>query len=240
MPFPPTPSQTPSNTPTSSITPSITPTQTPSLSACIGTSPTPTPSITATPSITPSTTPCTCVCGASVVNNESFTIAYSYIDCYNNFYSGTIPSSATLTLTCIEPTIYVKYGSIQTSGSSTITYGACITPVTPTPTPTITPTNTITPTHTATPTITPSITPSNEPPPQDFYLANEYNCTTCTISSTNVIVAFAVGTPVTTGNFYNDSLVSGFVYEIISSSAGPASITCILPGQPSCAAACAV
>lgn len=165
MPFPPTPSQTASNTPTPSITASNTPTQTPSGSNCIGTSPTPTPSITATPTITPSSTPCPCVCGASVVNNESFTLAYSYIDCYNNFFSGTIPVSATLVLPCIEGNeIYVKYGSIQTSGSSTITYGSCITPATPTPTPTATSTP-ISPTPTPTNTTTPSNTPTNTATP---------------------------------------------------------------------------
>lgn len=263
MPFPSTPSNTPSNTPTPSITPSNTPTQTPSGSACVGTSPTPTPSITATPSITPTSTPCACVCGASIVNNELFTLSYSYIDCYDNFFSGTIPVSATLVLPCIEGNeIYVKFGSIQTSGSSTITYGSCQNPPTQTPTPTVTSTptatitQTITPTETSTatptatlnasPTPTPTLTstptptPSGEAPLQDFYLADEYNCSTCTVSSANVVVAFAIGTSVTIGNFYNDQALTGFVYQIISSSTGPALTTCILPGQASCAAACAL
>lgn len=223
MPFPPTPSQTASNTPTPSITASNTPTQTPSGSNCIGTSPTPTPSITATPTITPSSTPCPCVCGASVVNNELFTLAYSYIDCYNNFFSGTIPVSGTLVLPCIEGNeIYVKYGSIQTSGSSTITYGSCITPATPTPTPTATSTP-ISPTPTATQTETPSNTPTNTATPTptvtppcpstNYRLFNELNIpldwSALDCAGNGVGGTIAGGQQADTGCVQNGTLVEG-------------------------------
>jgi len=146
MPFPPTPSNTPTNTPTPSVTATVTPTITPSNTQCPDISPTPTTTITATPTITPSPTPCPCVCGAEIINNNDFSIDYSYTTCDELTYSGTIAASATFVLTCVEPTIYVKYGSITTSASATITYGACITFPTPTPTPTVTPTVTPVPT----------------------------------------------------------------------------------------------
>ena len=149
--------------------------------------------------------------------------------------------------------------------TSTPTIGASATPTntptgTPTGTPTNTPTNTTTQTPTNTPTVTNTATPTNTPtntstptntptntpsptptdPKLDYYLANEYECGTCTVSASNVVVGFTTGTSVTIGQFYNDTLVSGFVYEILSVSTGPAYNTCILPGQSTCAAACGV
>lgn len=115
---------------------------------------------------------------------------------------------------------------------------------TPTNTPTVT--NTSTPTNTPTNTSTPTNTPTNTPSPTatdpnlDYYLANEYQCGTCNLTASNVVVGFTTGTSVTIGQFYSDTLVSGFVYEILSVSTGPAYNTCILPGQNSCAAACGV
>lgn len=104
---------------------------------------------------------------------------------------------------------------------------------TPPPSPSPTPSPTITP--------TPTVTPSPTPPSWDYYLADEYNCSTCTVSAANVIVRFPSGTSVTTGFFYNDVLVTGFVYEIISSTSGPSFYTtCTLPGQSTCAAACSL
>jgi hypothetical protein len=100
-----------------------------------------------------------------VINNNEFSITYSYVDCYNVSFSGTIAGSSTLIITCIEPENYIKYGSITTSATATITYGSCITPPTPTPTPTNTPTISVTPTNTATPAETPTNTPTNTSTP---------------------------------------------------------------------------
>jgi hypothetical protein len=129
--------------------------------------------------------------------------------------------------------------------SNTPDSSPCV-PASQTPTPsitaTITPTLTITPSNTATNTPTPTLTPTptTTPQTQDFYLANEYACLDCTLSSSNVVVAFAIGLPVTIGQFYNDELVTGFVYQILSTTTGPATVNCILPGQATCAAACAL
>jgi hypothetical protein len=127
--------------------------------------------------------------------------------------------------------------------------GSCVPcNVTPTPTPTITSTNTPTPSITASNTPTPTITPTNTLTPTptvtpqflDFYLTNEYTCVDCSLSSSNVVVAFPTGTSVTVGQFYNDEFVTGFVYQILSTTTGPATVNCILPGQSTCAAACGV
>lgn len=143
-----------------------------------------------------------------------------------------------------------------------VTLTPTVTP-TSTPTPGVTPTNTVTPsvtttqtqtptstiglsttptpTNTTTPTVTPTNTPTTSPPPSplfDYYLANEYDCGTCTVSASSVIVQFPTGTSVTVGQFYPADPVSTVVYQIISVGSGPVHNTCQLPGQGSCAAAC--
>lgn len=110
----------------------------------------------------------------------------------------------------------------------------------PTPTPTQTPSQTpaITPSPTP-PNVTP--TPSSTPPGvYDAYLANVYSCLDCSVVSTNVLVSFAAGTPVTIGYFYNDDVVSGNVYQIISTTFGAPSTICILPGSSTCNIACSI
>jgi hypothetical protein len=215
--------------------------------------PTPTPSPTSTLTPTP-TTPIDCR-EYSVFNGEAVPVTYEYIDC--------------ITLASIEPTINAGetqyfcavYGSEPFSfGSFVVTeIGSCPSG-TPTPTPTssltatptptntpglppsATPTNTPTVTNTATPTNTSTTTPTptSTNPNLDYYLADEYDCSTCTVSASNVVVGFPTGTSVTVGQFYNDVAVTGFVYQIISSTTGPAYTTCTLPGQGSCAAACSL
>ncbi len=127
--------------------------------------------------------------------------------------------------------------------SSTPDSSPCV-PVSQTPTPSITPTNTVTPsiTPTNTPTVTTTMTPTptSTPPNEEYYLANEFACVDCSQTGSNIVVAFPTGTPVTVGQFYNDEFVTGFVYQILSTTTGPATVNCILPGQSTCAAACGV
>lgn len=134
---------------------------------------------------------------------------------------------------------YVSYPEVCPTTTPTPTNTVTPTPTNtpglpPTPTPTITPTNTITPS------ITPTNTASPLPPTEDLYLAYVYDCFDCSQIYPD-IVAFPIGTPVTIGYFYNDEFVSGVVYEIINTTTtGPASVNCILPGQPTCAQACSL
>lgn len=145
-----------------------------------------------------------------------------------------------------------------------VTLTPTVTP-TITPTPNVTPTNTgtpgVTPTQTETQTQTPTVTIGLSPTPTttttqtptqtntpsetgvvlfDLYLANEYDCGTCTVSASNVIVAFPIGTSVTVGQFYPADPVTTVVYEILSVGSGAIHNNCQLPGQASCAAACAL
>lgn len=133
---------------------------------------------------------------------------------------------------------YISYPEVCPTTTPTPTNTVTPTPTNtpglpPTPTPSVTPTNTITPS------ITPTNTASPIPATEDFYLANVYDCFDCSYLGTEV-VAFPIGTPVTIGLFYNDEFVSGLVCEILSVTTGPQTLNCILPGQPTCAAACGV
>lgn len=84
-------------------------------------------------------------------------------------------------------------------------------------------------------------TTTTTPAPYDYYLADEYSCTACGLERTNVLVAFPAGTSVTIGRFYPDIDVSGFVYEITSSTtSGSPAIIVQLPSSTSCATACSL
>ena len=122
---------------------------------------------------------------------------------------------------------------------------------TPTSTPTVTPTPTNTATPTATPTSTPTPTPTatatSTPTPTptatsyDVYLADQYQCSDCTVSSPGVLVAFPTGQTVNIGSWYpdvNDTLHS---YKILSVDSGPGYILTNIYGSfASCALACGI
>lgn len=83
------------------------------------------------------------------------------------------------------------------------------------PPPTPTPTSTPTPTPTHTPTPTPTIA-------YDLYLADEYSCDGCTITTPDVVVALIAGTSPDYGKFYVPLAIPGFVYLLSSpTSTGP-------------------
>jgi hypothetical protein len=103
-----------------------------------------------------------------------------------------------------------------------------IPPVTPTPTPTIN----LTPTPTPTPT-------STEASLYDSYLANEYDCNTCTISQNNVVVQLAAGSTPNYSNFYAAAFPVGFVYQLISTTSG-SGIPLNGSSQSTCNGACSL
>jgi hypothetical protein len=75
----------------------------------------------------------------------------------------------------------------------------------------------------------------------DYYLADEYNCSGCSITGTNVLVRFPTGTSVIINRFYADIGGTGFVYQITqSTSSGSPSILLTLPSSTSCAGACSL
>jgi hypothetical protein len=78
-------------------------------------------------------------------------------------------------------------------------------------------------------------------PNYDYYLADEYNCSGCNITSTNVLVGFPTGTSVIINRFYADIGVTGFVYQITqSTSPGSPAVLLTLPSTTSCAGACSL
>jgi hypothetical protein len=76
-------------------------------------------------------------------------------------------------------------------------------------------------------------------PNYDYYLADEYNCSGCNITSTNVLVGFPTGTSVIINRFYADIGVTGFVYQITqSTSPGSPAVLLTLPSATTCNGAC--
>jgi hypothetical protein len=76
-------------------------------------------------------------------------------------------------------------------------------------------------------------------PNYDYYLADEYNCSGCNITSTNVLVGFPTGTSVIINRFYADLNGTGFVYQITqSTSSGSTPILLTLPSATTCNGAC--
>ena len=125
--------------------------------------------------------------------------------------------------------------------------------ITPTPTPTIT--QTLTPTNTATPTSTLQTTPTNTPtltqtPTQtpttevlyDYYIADEYQCSTCTLITSGAVVAFPQGQSVTIGRYYPDEANTSHSYVIVGTTlTGPGYLlTNIFGSFTTCAGACGI
>ncbi len=77
----------------------------------------------------------------------------------------------------------------------------------------------------------------------DYYVANEYTCDFpgCTLTQTNVLVAFPVGFSYIGSHYYSDLGHTGFVYKInFSSSIGTAVILDTLGSSATCNLACSV
>lgn len=122
--------------------------------------------------------------------------------------------------------------------------GSCPATTTTTAAPTTTTTTTTT---TAAPTTTTSTTTTTQAPTTttttdayDYYVADEYDCNGCTISTYGVLVGFPVGTSVTVGKFYRRFDDQPFVYEILEGT-GPGSPAVLLktPQYNTCTLACA-
>lgn len=70
-------------------------------------------------------------------------------------------------------------------------------------------------------TTTTSTTTTQLPIGYNSYFANKYQCSTCTLVDTGILVIFPLGQNVVLNNFYPDPLDSTYVYKII----GPTSST---------------
>jgi hypothetical protein len=102
------------------------------------------------------------------------------------------------------------------------------------------PTTTTTTTSSSSTTTT-TTTTAYVPVDYDYYLATEYTCVDCTISQTDVLVAFPAGFSYIGSHYYSDISHSGFVYKISTSTgSGVALILDTLGSSATCSLACSV
>jgi hypothetical protein len=153
-------------------------------------------------------------------------------------------TSTTTTTTTAAPT------TTTTSTTTTTTTVAPTTTTTSTTTttttePTTTTTSTTTTTTTAPPTTTTtSTTTSTTTTPDNFYLAERYQCASpgpgCTgpVSGSNVTVVLSNGAASTLNYFHNPVTPDGYVYKLISTTTGPASVILKTQGYAACNDAC--
>ena len=145
------------------------------------------------------------------ITGEGSTITYYTSSCSTNTNCGGTPPPTTTT----------------TSTTSTTT-------TTTTAAPTTTTTTSTTTTTTAAPTTTTTTTN-----PYDYYLADEYDCDTCTLQNTGVLVGFATGTSVTTNKFYKRFDSQPYVYQIVTATdPGSPAVLLVTPQYNTCGQAC--
>jgi len=183
-------------------------------------------------------------------------------------YSGpsTTTTSTTTTTTTAVPTTSTTTTTttaVPTTSTTTTTTTAVPTTSTTTTTTTAVPTTSTTTTSTTTstttgpPTTTTSTTTSTTTAPTtttttsttsttttvvyDHYIADKYQCSTCTIVSSGLIVAFPVGQTVTINRFYPDAADLNHVYQITGTNpTGPGYVLDTSSGNyATCGDACA-
>lgn len=84
--------------------------------------------------------------------------------------------------------------------------------------------NTTTTTTSTSTSSTTTTTTTLAPGEYDYYLADQYNCGSCDLLITNIVVAVPMGESVVIDNFYQSSPISGNVYKIKSLTTGSTSI----------------
>ena len=231
----PTPTPTPTNTPTPTPTATSTPTPTPT------STPTPTPTLGCTvPSV------CMTITVTGATQPEGPFASMNYNDCNGNLI-GDIYTINGVYHRCVqyvdglpqifsytgieEPTILAGYGCNGT-GTPCPTSGYDPLPtVTPTPTPTSTPTPTPGPTDTPTPTPTPTVD-------YDYYLAEEYDCSDCSLVVPETTVAFPAGTSVTIGKYYGRFDSEPYSYRITDVTTPSIAAILKTPQYNTCGQAC--
>ena len=160
----------------------------------------------------------------------------------------TTTTSTTSTSTTAVPTTTTSTTSTTTTDVPTTS--TTTTTTTPVPT-TTTSTTTSTTTDVATTTSTTSTTTTDVPTTTstttstttaiiyDYYLADEYDCSTCILSNSNVPVAFPTGTGYIGTYYYQALAPNGYVYKITNTtSAGVSLILSTFGAGTSCATVC--
>ena len=151
----------------------------------------------------------------------------------------TTTTSTTSTTTTAAPTTTTSTTSTTTLAPTTTTTTTTIAPTTTTTTSTTTSTTTEPPTTTTTTTSTTSTTTTVV---YDYYIADKYECATCTLVTSGLTVSFPTGQTVNNGKFYPDASDTNYVYLIVNATGtGPGYILTNIYGSfTTCAAACAL
>jgi hypothetical protein len=135
----------------------------------------------------------------------------------------TTTTSTTTTTTTAPPT--------TTTTSTTTT--------TTTPPPTTTTTSTTTTTTTPPPTTTTSTTTTTTTDPYDYYIADEIDCSNCSVVAADQRVSFPTGTSVTLNRYYRYvGFENDFTYYVKSATTAGGAVLLELPSYTNCNAAC--
>ena len=124
--------------------------------------------------------------------------------------------------------------STSTTSTTTSTSTTSTTTAAPTTTTTSTSTTTVAPTTTTTSTSTTTASPYN------YYLANRYDCTNCSLSATNIVVKFDVPFNPNPLEWHRPVVANGFTYRAITPTTAASAVTLDTFGYSTCIAACAI
>ena len=163
--------------------------------------------------------------GSSTTKNIS-------VSCTNT----TTTTSTTTSTTTAAPICTFNGGSagIVYSPTTTSTSTTSTTTAAPTTTSTTTSTTTVAPTTTTTSTSTTTASPYN------YYLADRYDCTNCTLSATNIVVKFDVPFNPNPLEWHRPVVANGFTYRAITPTTAASAVTLDTVGYSTCIAACAI
>lgn len=128
--------------------------------------------------------------------------------------------------------------------TATSEFGCPATTLTPTATPTTlvpttTSTTTATPTATPTTTLTPTVAPTTTVDPYDYYIADEIDCSNCSVIAADQRVAFPTGTSVILNRYYRYvGFANDFTYYVKDVASAGGAVALELPAYTNCNVAC--
>lgn len=74
----------------------------------------------------------------------------------------------------------------------------------------------------------------------DHYIADKYDCSTCTLQASSVLVAFPSGSSITLNKYYSALTPDGFSYYVTATSLSTGGLILSVSSFNTCAASCAV
>jgi len=142
----------------------------------------------------------------------------------------TCPAPTTTTTTTSTTTTTTTPAPTTTTSTTTTTTTAA---------PTTTTTSTTTTTTTPAPTTTTSTTTTTTTDPYDYYIADEIDCSNCSVVAADQRVSFPTGTSVTLNRYYRYvGFANDFTYYVKSATTAGGAVLLELPSYTNCNAAC--